>query len=497
MLALDLFAERHPEVDIHLYGRVRGPAAVPATDHGLLTPEQLNALYNRCVAGLVLSATNVSLVPHEMLAAGCIPVVNDAEHNRIVLDNEHVAYAPPTPFELADGAVGAGRAAPRRARRRRRGGRGERERDVVGRRRPPGRAHRPRGRGRGRAPGRSQREPAQRQRHRPLLPLRGGTRGLRRKRPAQEGVDVRVLILDDCSPDDTPEVGRASPPATRGSSTAATANQGLIETANEGLEWADGDTSCCSRPTTSSSPARSQRATAIMERPPTSAWSTAARCSLTPATAAAAARTLGGADVWRAAWIRRRCRTAHNCISSPEAVVRTSVHRAVGGYDPACFHTSDLNMWLRIAAVSDIAYVRGTPQAIYRVHPGSMLRSQDGPMVDLHERRRRSTRSSRRTGARLAGELRGWQSRALARQALWQASRAYDRDLVDGPDALPVDELVAFAFDVYPDARRLREWHGFRCGAGSAPGARSGSPRSSPPAPPTGSAALPAGCAGS
>ena len=58
-----------------------------ATNHGLLTPEQLNALYNRCVAGLVLSATNVSLVPHEMLAAGCIPVVNDAEQNRIVLDN--------------------------------------------------------------------------------------------------------------------------------------------------------------------------------------------------------------------------------------------------------------------------------------------------------------------------------------------------------------------------------------------------------------------------
>ena len=50
----------------------------------------------------MLSATNVSLVPHEMLAAGCIPVVNDAEHNRVVLDNDAVAYAHATPFELAD-----------------------------------------------------------------------------------------------------------------------------------------------------------------------------------------------------------------------------------------------------------------------------------------------------------------------------------------------------------------------------------------------------------
>ena len=100
--ALDLFAERHPEIDIHLYGEsVRGlPFA--ATDHGLLTPEELNCLYNRCVAGLALSATNISLVPYEMLAAGCIPVVNDAEQNRSVLDNPQVAYAPATPFDLAN-----------------------------------------------------------------------------------------------------------------------------------------------------------------------------------------------------------------------------------------------------------------------------------------------------------------------------------------------------------------------------------------------------------
>jgi O-antigen biosynthesis protein len=102
VLALELFAARHPEVDIHLYGIPAKRLPFGASDHGLLTPEQLNDLYNRCVAGLVLSATNVSLVPHEMLAAGCIPVVNDAEQNRMVLANDHVAYAPATPFELAE-----------------------------------------------------------------------------------------------------------------------------------------------------------------------------------------------------------------------------------------------------------------------------------------------------------------------------------------------------------------------------------------------------------
>jgi len=101
LMALDLFAERHPEVDLHLYGEPAGRLPFRATEHGLLTPAQLGELYNRCVAGLALSATNVSLVPHEMLAAGCIPVVNDAPQNRIVLDNDEVAYAPATPFDLA------------------------------------------------------------------------------------------------------------------------------------------------------------------------------------------------------------------------------------------------------------------------------------------------------------------------------------------------------------------------------------------------------------
>lgn len=102
VIALDLFAERHPEIDIHLYGETVRRLPITATNHGRLTPDELNDLYNRCIAGLSISATNISLVPFEMLAAGCIPVVNDAEHNRVTLDNPEVAYAPATPFELAN-----------------------------------------------------------------------------------------------------------------------------------------------------------------------------------------------------------------------------------------------------------------------------------------------------------------------------------------------------------------------------------------------------------
>lgn len=100
-LALQVLAQRRPDLPIHLYGDRVGRLPFPFIDHGRVTPEGLDDIYNQCVVGLSLSLTNVSLVPHEMLAAGCIPVVNDATHNRIVLDNPFVHYTAPEPRALA------------------------------------------------------------------------------------------------------------------------------------------------------------------------------------------------------------------------------------------------------------------------------------------------------------------------------------------------------------------------------------------------------------
>src|SRR5690606_14557938 len=101
MLALEIFSARQPDIELHLYGERLGSLPFSCIQHGHVTPEQLNEIYNTCYAGLSLSLTNVSLVPHEMLASGCIPVVNDAVHNRMVLKNDFVRYAPLDPHELA------------------------------------------------------------------------------------------------------------------------------------------------------------------------------------------------------------------------------------------------------------------------------------------------------------------------------------------------------------------------------------------------------------
>ena len=101
LAGLRLFALRNPGTPIHFYGERVGEPGFAVHQHGNLSPERLNDLYNDCAAGLVLSATNVSLVPHEMLASGCTPVVNDAPQSRLVLANDHVAYTEATPHAIA------------------------------------------------------------------------------------------------------------------------------------------------------------------------------------------------------------------------------------------------------------------------------------------------------------------------------------------------------------------------------------------------------------
>ena len=69
------------------------------------------------------------------------------------------------------------------------------------------------------------------------------------------------------------------------------------------------------------------------------------------------------------AWITERCRTGINPMFTPEVMVRTRVVRKLGGVNPKLPHTSDLNLWLRIASETDVAYLPGHLQARYRRHP--------------------------------------------------------------------------------------------------------------------------------
>ncbi len=68
---------------------------------GILDAKELANLYRQCTVGFVLSGTNYSLVPNEMMACG-LPVVDiDAEHTRLSYQEGTAVLAEPTPTELA------------------------------------------------------------------------------------------------------------------------------------------------------------------------------------------------------------------------------------------------------------------------------------------------------------------------------------------------------------------------------------------------------------
>lgn len=102
--ALTIFHEKHPDYTINLVGWDVSTYKIPFPYVNLKTLEidQLSELYNRCAAGLVLSYTNMSLLPLELLSCGTIPVVNDAENNRLVSDNPFIAYSNNDPHSLAN-----------------------------------------------------------------------------------------------------------------------------------------------------------------------------------------------------------------------------------------------------------------------------------------------------------------------------------------------------------------------------------------------------------
>lgn len=103
LLALEELARARPGVTISLAGEHLKPSHVPFEHKSLtlVTLSELNVVYNRCVAGLVISASNMSLLPLELMASGAVPVVNDAPNNRMVTDNPFIEYVPDTPAAIA------------------------------------------------------------------------------------------------------------------------------------------------------------------------------------------------------------------------------------------------------------------------------------------------------------------------------------------------------------------------------------------------------------
>lgn len=280
----------------------------------------------------------------------------------------------------------------------------------------------------------------------------------------QQGVDVRVLIIDDASRDDSADVARriaASDP--RVEVAVHPVNRGNLRTYNEGiLDWADGDYTVNLSADDRLTPGALSRAADLLDAHPEVSFVYGHPLHFEHNKPLPEPRTMSrGWSIWNGSWwIERQFRLAHSCITSPEVVVRTCVQKKVGGYDLRLPHSGDVEMWMRLALYGDVGYVRGVDQAFYRVHQHNMTKART-VLVDLQQRRAAYEAFLAWRGERLPDAVRLGDivHRKLAGEALWIAARAYDRRRTE---QTPVDELVDFAFDCWPEAGKLPVYRGLR-----------------------------------
>lgn len=222
-----------------------------------------------------------------------------------------------------------------------------------------------------------------------------------------QGVAVRVLILDDCSSDDTAVVGRAlAARDPRVTFVRHEVNRGHIATYNEGIDWAEGDYFLLLSADDLLMPGALARAAAAFAAAPeigmvfgraiyfedglAAADVLAARVTARP-WLSLHVRTGAGADVRPAAEIEeassdvvdvhdaarffalnRRENVIHTCT----AITRTDEQKRLGGYLPSLPHSGDLEMWLRFAANRPVGFVSRF-QGGARVHGNNMYRQYD------------------------------------------------------------------------------------------------------------------------
>lgn len=279
---------------------------------------------------------------------------------------------------------------------------------------------------------------------------------------SQRDVDVRVLIIDDCSSDGTLAVAaELAASDSRISLIHHEHNRGHIPSVNEGFERVETEYVVKLDADDVLAPGSLARSTALLEAHPAVGFVYGRPWHFSGSVPAGHDGRTRSWSVWSGAeWVGRRCRTVNNVISQPEVVMRTSVLRHALPIRADLPHTSDLHLWIQLASLSDVGRVNGPVQGYYRVHENSMQRTVHAGLL-FGLRARRDAFDAAFAG--VAGSLRDGRElhdrarRALSVEALDRACHAYDRGRADGGDE-KVDDFVAFALETWPGVRELREW---------------------------------------
>jgi glycosyltransferase involved in cell wall biosynthesis len=281
----------------------------------------------------------------------------------------------------------------------------------------------------------------------------------------QPGVHVRVLIVDDCSPDNTSEIGQAL--AARDSRVTYICNpenKGLVGSANLGLiDWARADYSLLLSADDVLTPGALARAAKVMDVFPSVGMVYGLAIVFSEnreITDLDSADQFDVAIVKGSAFLERCCKNWCG-VASPTALVRTSRQHEVGGLDERFPAVCDMEIWMRLATVSDVAAIVA-PQAYYRRHDSNMGTAfSNRPLRDLKEQYLSTHSVLESFGSQIpeAKQLLQVLDSRLLTETAWQATLAFENNNPEG------ERMCAdFAKLISPNWWMSRAWlrHAFK-----------------------------------
>jgi glycosyltransferase involved in cell wall biosynthesis len=292
----------------------------------------------------------------------------------------------------------------------------------------------------------------------------------------QSGVNVRVLIIDDASPDDTAEVAAALAAEDPGVSFVRHAeNTGHIATYNEGIEWASADYMLLLSADDYLLPGALSRAADLMDAHPEVGFIFGNAIELGPS---GNETPLVSVDLTKV--LDRRILAGHEFIEltgadvlvvTCTAVVRTKLQKHIGGYRKELPHAGDMEMWLRFAAHASVGLISAY-QGVYRQHEanmsaayysmsdGNLTYRKNGRLSDLQQRKDALDLFSKHCSAMAPGSkhLCPQLYRRLSEVAVSRASAAFN----DGWTEESI-QLSDFAVALCPQIKRSSAWAKLTC----------------------------------
>jgi glycosyltransferase involved in cell wall biosynthesis len=277
---------------------------------------------------------------------------------------------------------------------------------------------------------------------------------------SQEDVEVRVIIMDDASPDDTEAIGRRLAQDPRVEYRRHAVNRGHIATYNEALADVTADYCMILSADDLLTPRALSRATRAMDAHPDVglAYGRDITFRHTPPRE----KALGGRHcphkiMGYGEFLAHACRTGHTSIQAPTAIVRTTLHHQIGGYLPELPHSGDTEIWLRMAAHADVCAL-DADQAFRRLHainmsldysPVRRIEAQKRAF-DIHFAAYRATRPEIAAGEPVL-------NRTIAESAFWGGALAFDAG-----DLRACEEFLALASATCPDIESWDPWRRLR-----------------------------------